>query len=62
MYKIYSVARYIREVLSGDLLSEEEIAVRDAEWEELGGGKDLAGGGGHGGHYAPTRHSSLKIL
>jgi len=44
------VARYIREVLSGELLSEEEIAVRDAEWEEFGGGKDLGGGGGHGGH------------
>ncbi|MDP6902564.1 MAG: c-type cytochrome [Acidimicrobiales bacterium] len=49
-YKVYSVARYIREVLSGELLGEEEIAVRDAEWEELGGGKDLGGGGGHGGH------------
>ena len=50
-YKIYSVARYIREVLSGEELSDEELAARDAEWEELGGGKDIGGGGhGHGGH------------
>tara|TARA_B100001996_G_scaffold299823_1_gene240285 strand:+ start:443 stop:1219 length:777 start_codon:yes stop_codon:yes gene_type:complete len=50
-YKIYSVARYIREVLSGESISDEEIAIRDAEWEEFGGGKDAGGGhGGHGGH------------
>jgi mono/diheme cytochrome c family protein len=49
-YKIYSVARYIREVLSGESLSEDQIAVRDAEWEELGGGKDVSGGHGGGGH------------
>ena len=49
-YKIYSVARYIREMLSGEQLSEQEIEIRDAEWEALGGGKDLGGGGGGGGH------------
>ena len=48
-YKIYSVARYIREMLSGEQVSDEEVAAREAEWEALGGGKD-AGGGGHGGH------------
>ena len=47
-YKIYSVARYIREMLSGEQLSEQEIEIRDAEWEALGGGKDLGGGGGGG--------------
>ena len=49
-YKIYSVARYIREVLSEEQISDEEIAARDAEWEDLGGGKDLSGGGHSGGH------------
>jgi hypothetical protein len=49
-YKIYSVARYIREVLSEEQISDEEIAARDAEWEDLGGGKDLGGGGHSGGH------------
>lgn len=49
-YKIYSVARYIREVLSGESISDEEIEIRDAEWEELGGGKDVSGGHGGGGH------------
>ncbi|HAE53682.1 MAG TPA: hypothetical protein DCG25_01825 [Acidimicrobiaceae bacterium] len=49
-YKIYSVARYIREVLSGEELSDEELAARDTEWEELGGGKDIGGGHGGGGH------------
>ena len=48
-YKIYSVARYIREMLSGEQVSDEEVAARDAKWEALGGGKDV-GGGGHGGH------------
>ena len=48
-YKIYSVARYIREILSGEQVSDEEVAARDAKWEALGGGKDV-GGGGHGGH------------
>ena len=36
-------------MLSGEQLSEQEIEIRDAEWEALGGGKDLGGGGG-GGH------------
>ena len=49
-YKVYSVARYIREVVSGEELSDEEVAARDAEWEELGGGKDVGGGGHGGGH------------
>ncbi len=49
-YKIYSVARYIREVLSEEQISDEEVAGRDAEWEALGGGKDLSGGGHGGGH------------
>jgi|TARA_B100000959_G_scaffold286021_1_gene362934 mono/diheme cytochrome c family protein len=50
-YKIYSVARYIREVLSQEPITDEEIAARDAEWEDRGGGKDVSGGGhGHGGH------------
>jgi len=49
-YKIYSVARYIREVLSEEQISDGEIAARDAEWEDLGGGKDLGGGGHGGGH------------
>ncbi len=49
-YKIYSVARYVREVLSGEALSEEEVEARDLEWEARGGGKDLGGGGGGGGH------------
>ena len=48
-YKIYSVARYIREMLSGEQVSDEEVAASDAKWEALGGGKDV-GGGGHGGH------------
>jgi hypothetical protein len=49
-YKIYSVARYVREVLSEEQISDEEVAGRDAEWEALGGGKDLSGGGHGGGH------------
>ena len=49
-YKIYSVARYIREVLSGESVSDEEVAVRDAAWQDLGGGKDVGGGGHGGGH------------
>ncbi|MDP7068588.1 MAG: hypothetical protein QF637_13305, partial [Acidimicrobiales bacterium] len=49
-YKVYSVARYIREVVSGEELSDEEVATRDAEWEELGGGKDTGGGDHGGGH------------
>ncbi|MDG2112038.1 MAG: c-type cytochrome [Actinomycetota bacterium] len=48
-HQIYSVARYIRESLSGEELSEAEIAERDAEWIALGGGADTGGGGG-GGH------------
>ena len=49
-YKIYSVVRYIREVLSEEQISDENISGRDAEWEALGGGKDLSGGGRGGGH------------
>ena len=48
-YQLYSVARYVREALSGEELSDEEIAGRDLEWEELGGGQDTGDGGG-GGH------------
>jgi mono/diheme cytochrome c family protein len=48
-YQIYSVARYIREVLGGEELSGADEEARDAEWEALGGGRDTGGGGG-GGH------------
>jgi hypothetical protein len=49
-YKIFSVLRYIREVISGEDISEEEETYRDMEWEALGGGQDTGGGGGGGGH------------
>lgn len=45
-HQIYSVARYIRESLSGEQLTEAEVATRDAEWQALGGGADTGGGGG----------------
>ena len=48
-YQVYSVARYIREVVAGEQIDEVEEATRDAEWEALGGGRDTGGGGG-GGH------------
>ena len=48
-HKIFSVLRYIREVISGEDISEEEETYRDMEWEALGGGQDTGGGGG-GGH------------
>ena len=48
-YQIYSVSRYVREVISGEEISDEEAAARDEKWEYLGGGSGAAGGGG-GGH------------
>jgi len=48
-YQLYSVARYVREALSGEALTDDEIAARDLEWEVLGGGQDTGDGGG-GGH------------
>lgn len=47
-HQLYSVARYVREVIGGEMISDEVAAERDAEWEHLGGGA-LSGGGG-GGH------------
>ena len=38
-YKITQL-RDTSAVLSGEQLSEQEIEIRDAEWEALGGGKD----------------------
>ena len=47
-HQLYAVARYIREVLGGEVISDEVAAERDAEWEHLGGGAPAgAGGGGH---------------
>ncbi|WP_419944234.1 c-type cytochrome [Candidatus Poriferisodalis sp.] len=48
-HQIYSVARYVREVIGGEDISDEVAAERDAEWEHLGGGA-VTGGGGGGGH------------
>ena len=48
-HQLYSVARYVREVIGGEAISDEVTAERDAEWEHLGGGA-LTGGGGGGGH------------
>ena len=48
-HQLYSVARYVREVIGGEAISDEVAAERDAEWEHLGGGA-LTGGGGGGGH------------
>ena len=45
-YQLYSVARYVREVIGGEEIGDEVEAERDAEWEHLGGGSD-SGGGGH---------------
>lgn len=43
---VYAVARFIREQLSGEELDAEQIAARDLQWTELGGG--AGGAGGHG--------------
>lgn len=48
-HQIYAVARYVREQLGGEVVTADEIAARDLEWEELGGGQDSGDGGG-GGH------------
>lgn len=48
-HQLYSVARYVREVIGGEVISEEVAAERDAEWEHLGGG-GVEGGGGGGAH------------
>ena len=48
-HQLYSVARYVREVIGGEDISDEVAAERDAEWEHLGGGA-VTGGGGGGGH------------
>lgn len=45
-HQLYSVARYVREVIGGEEISEEVAAERDAEWEHLGGGGVEGGGGG----------------
>jgi len=48
-YQLYSLARYVREQISGEELTEEDLTARDVEWEALGGGRDTGGGGGgHG--------------
>ncbi len=44
---IYAVSRYIREQLSGEELTADEIAELDHTWEELGGGGEGGGGAGH---------------
>ena len=46
-HQLYSVARYVREVIGGEGLSDEVEAERDAEWEHLGGGSDAGAGGAH---------------
>ncbi len=48
--QIYSVARYVREVISGEEIADEEAVLRDEKWESLGGGGagDAGTGGGHG--------------
>lgn len=47
-HQLYSVARYIREVIGGEVIDDETEAARDAEWEHRGGGALTgAGGGGH---------------
>ncbi len=46
--QVYSVARYVREVIAGEEITDEEAAARDEKWELLGGGK-LGGEGGGGG-------------
>ncbi len=48
-HQLYAVARYAREVIGGEAISDEVAAERDAEWEHLGGGAagDMGGGGGH---------------
>ena len=48
-HQIYSVARYVREVIGGETISDEVAAERDEQWEHLGGGADTGSGGG-GGH------------
>lgn len=44
---VFAVSRYIREQLSGEELTAEEIDALDHEWEELGGGGAAGGGDGH---------------
>ncbi|WP_423916035.1 c-type cytochrome [Candidatus Poriferisodalis sp.] len=46
-HQLYSVARYVREVIGGEEISDEVAAERDAEWEHRGGGSDSGEGGGH---------------
>ncbi len=46
-HQLYSVARYVREVIGGEDLSDEVEAERYAEWEHLGGGSDAGAGGAH---------------
>ncbi len=48
-HQIYSVARYVREVISGEEITDEEAALRDEKWKHLGGGS-VTGEGGGGGH------------
>ncbi len=48
-HQLYSVARYVREIIGGEVVSEDVAAARDAEWEMLGGGA-ITGGSGGGGH------------
>ncbi|WP_419842562.1 c-type cytochrome [Candidatus Poriferisodalis sp.] len=47
-HQLYAVARYVREVIGGEDISDEAAADRDARWEQLGGGTPAdMGGGGH---------------
>ena len=48
--EIYAVARFVREQLGGEELTQEEIDAREIEWETLGGGAGGAGGGGDDDH------------
>ncbi|MFT5530316.1 MAG: mono/diheme cytochrome c family protein [Candidatus Poriferisodalaceae bacterium] len=45
-HQVYAVARYIREQLSGEEITPEQAADREAHWIDLGGGAAAAGGGG----------------
>ncbi len=44
---VFAVSRYVREQLSGEELTTEEIDELDHKWEEFGGGGAAGGGGGH---------------